>query len=545
MAYKIPAVSAISNQFPEFVKGDYPRFIRFVELYYEFLKNSDLEGIGESFDSIRDVDVTLDKFINSLWKEFGINVPRTNIANDTHFLKHIKDLYSTKGNEESFRILFRHFFNTEIDIIYPQEYIFKTSDGEWIQDVSFLVSVSEGNIYDIVGQQITVSTSLQDVPLQVTRVRALNELYEVFITKTNYNIFSNGDIISFNGVVATIQQTISNVSVVKTGTGFYLGQLFTIPSVTGSDAKIKVTDIDSNGNLKNIGVIDFGSGYSSSFYATITSKTTESIQSEFPTLRDQTLGFVDSGFISQDSYFESNIVNPSYSGVIIREFYNDYSIPDNSVLIEENTAIISINIGSNRKYQGYYKNDKGFLSNEYKLQDSYYQIYSYVISCVESITKYRDIVKTLVHPTGMKLFGKQVLHNELSLISTLEILDRFIQISAQDEGFVTDSSKYTLNKYVLELLTLSETQIKVLSKLVSESFTATDVETISLSKPVSDSLVASEDKTMLLNKYFTDAVYTLGFVYWDTDYILSDYVNPENDAIISYSDFTYNITLNN
>ena len=186
MAYKIPAVSAISNQFPEFVKEDYPRFVRFVELYYNFLKNSNLDGVGESFDSIRDIDITLDKFIDSLWKEFGINVPRTNIANDKHFLKHIKDFYSTKGSEESFRILFRHLFNTEIELSYPKEYIFKSSDGEWVQDVSFLVSVSDGDIYDIVGQQISISTSLQNIPLQVTRVRVLNDLYEVFITKTGY-----------------------------------------------------------------------------------------------------------------------------------------------------------------------------------------------------------------------------------------------------------------------------------------------------------------------------------------------------------------------
>ena len=546
MAYKIPAVSAISNQFPEFVKEDYPRFIRFVELYYEFLKNSDIEAIGESFDSIRDVDITMDKFIDSLWKEFGINVPRTNIANDKHFLKHIKDFYSTKGSEESFRILFRHLFNEEIEIKYPQEYMLRTSDGEWIQDVSFLVSVSEGDIYDMVGQQITISTSLQNIPLQVTRVRALNDLYEVFITKTDYGVISYGDIISFNGCVATIEKTISKVPVIETGTGFYLGQLFNIPSVTGSDAKIKVTSIDSNGNLKNVEVINFGSGYQTSFYATITSKTTESTVSEFPTLRDQTLGFIDSGFISSDTYFENNIVNPTYSGQIISEFYNDYSVPENSIIQDENTAVILIQIGTIRKYQGYYKNDKGFLSNEYKLQDSYYyQIYSYVICCTESINKYKDIVKKLIHPTGTKLFGQQILINEISLISTLEILNRFIQISAQDEEFVTDSNIYVLSKPVLENLFLTEIETFIFGKSVSESLTLSETETLHFNKLVSESLDIVEEKSISLTKYLTDAFSVLGFLYWEADYGTSEYVNSETDAIISYADSTYNITLTN
>ena len=265
-----------------------------------------------------------------------------------------------------------------------------------------------------------------------------------------------------------------------------------------------------DGSLKNVEIINFGTGYENTFYATITSKTTESVVSQFPTIRNQTLGFIDSGFVSMDTYFETDIVNPSYTGQIISEFYNNYSVIDNNIIEDVNTAIIEVSIGSIRKYQGYYKSDKGFPSNQYKLQDSYYyQIYSYVISCVESINTYRDIVKTLIHPTGLKLFGEQVLYNEFSLITTLEILNRFIQVAAQDETFVNDYNKYVL------------------------------------SKPISESLTLSEIETLGFDKYFTDAFSVLGFLYWEADYGSSEYVNPETDAIISYTDSTYNITLTN
>ena len=252
MSYKIPVVSTISNQFPEFIKEDYPRFVRFVELYYEFVKKSELEGVGESFNTIRDIDVTLDKFIDSLWKELGINVPRTNIANDTHFLKHIKDFCSTKGSEESFRILFRHLFNTEIDIKYPKEYMFRTSDGEWVQDISFLVSVSKGNIYDIVGQQVNIHTSLQTIQLNVLNIKKIDGFYEVFIERALYDIISYGDILTFNDVVATLEKTISKIEIVKPGVGFSIGRLFDIKSVLGSGAKIKVTRIGESITVPNI-----------------------------------------------------------------------------------------------------------------------------------------------------------------------------------------------------------------------------------------------------------------------------------------------------
>ena len=539
MAYKIPAVSAISNQFPEFVKEDYPRFIRFVELYYEFVKKSELQGVGESFDSIRDVDVTLDKFIDSLWKEFGINVPKTNVANDIHFLKHIKDFYSTKGSEESFRILFRHLFNTEIEIKYPQEYIFKASDGKWIQDVSFLVSVTNGDIYDIVGQQVTIFTDIQKVSIVITRVRALDGMFEVYTEPFVYTDISYGNTLSFNNVVATIEKTITKVDVDKKGAGFYLGQMFTIPSATGIDAKIKVTKIGTNGSLERIEIINFGTGYQNTFYATITSKLTESVPSEFPTIKDQTLGFVDSGFITMDTYFENNIVNPSYSGQIISEFYNSFYVDTSNVLEDINTAIIQINIGTIRKYQGYYASDNGFLSNQYKLQDSYYyQIYSYVLSCVESINTYRDIVKTLVHPTGMKLFGEQVFTNVIPLVTSLEILNLFLQVSAQDEVLITDNDKplYFLNKNISHYIDVLESKFIEFRKgtIQEEPLIAADVEHLVLDKQVSEILSLTETNSLNFIKPLVEELSEEKFFYWDISFEDSNYTTREIPALISF-----------
>ena len=548
MTYKIPVASTISNQFPEFVKEDYPRFVRFVELYYEYVKNNELEGIGENFTSIRDIDVTLDKFIDSLWKEFGINVPRTNIANDTHFLKHIKEFYSTKGSEESFRILFRHFFNTEIDIHYPQEYIFKSSDGEWVQDISFVVEVMEGDIYDIVGQLVSISTSLQTVPVIITRVKPLQQSYEVFISANSYlySLLNHGDILTFNGVVAKLVKSIKVATVGRTGTGFYLGQLFSIPSVTGTSATIKVTKVDDAGNLLNVTLINYGYGYDHDFYASISSNSlVETSISEFPTIRSKTLGFLDYGFISTNPYWEETFTSPTYCGEILQEFYTDTTSQE-SIITDANTAIIRIQIGTIRKYQGYYKSDKGFLSNSYKLQDSfYYQIYSYVISSVESINTYRDIIKTLVHPTGTKLFGEQKIINYIPLITSLEILNSFIQISAQDSTYVSDEENYLLNKSFSEQLGISSEKSFTIYKQFTDTLSINDTTGIGKLTSAADNMSISDSKEISIGKNFSDTLNVLGYIYWDATYTSSDYVTSEIPAIIEYADATYNILLNN
>lgn len=69
-------------------------------------------------------------------------------------------------------------------------------------------------------------------------------------------------------------------------------------------------------------------------------------------------------------------------------------------------AVATIITGS-YTYPGRYLNDDGHLSAYNFLEDrDYYQTFSYVVKLKQSINKYRQALKTLVHPAGMKLFGE-------------------------------------------------------------------------------------------------------------------------------------------
>ena len=509
MTYKIPVVSTVTHQFPEFVQADYPKFIRFVELYYEFLKNSELEGIGESFDSIRDIDSTLTKFVDSLWIEFGINVPRSSLANDKYFLKHIKDFYSTKGSEESFRILFRHLFGIEIVLKYPKEYILRASDGRWVQDVTFVVNVTEGDIFDMIGEQVYINTSKVSIPVMVERVKTLYDSFEVFVTIANYSVVSVGDIITFNDVSATIIETLYNAKVYKTGKGFFVGQILTLPSSTGRPAKVKVSNVGNNGELLNVEILDFGYDYNITTYISMSSGVgSKSVStgasydntSTFTVpITDNTTGFIESGFVTKAIYWnippDNNIAygNPSYVGDIISSFYSDNTTaPGYNALTDEYAAILQLNIGAIRKYPGYFSSSAGFLSDAYRMQDNfYYQLYSYVVSCSEVFGNYRDIVKKLIHPTGVMLFGEQVFQSELELGANLIDVEYFLQ--------------------------------KTLSDFV----------------PITDSI------SFILGRGLSDSVYVSQYVYWESDYENSGYNSTEEPPIITKVGSIYNITLHN
>lgn len=66
-------------------------------------------------------------------------------------------------------------------------------------------------------------------------------------------------------------------------------------------------------------------------------------------------------------------------------------------------------------YPGRFLNDDGQLSSYNFLEDrDYYQTFSYVIRSTKSIAQYRQIVKNVIHPAGLKLFGEHLYVSEES-----------------------------------------------------------------------------------------------------------------------------------
>ena len=71
-------------------------------------------------------------------------------------------------------------------------------------------------------------------------------------------------------------------------------------------------------------------------------------------------------------------------------------------------------------YPGRYINDDGHLSGYNFLEDEhYYQPFSYVVKVRESIESYRKILKEIIHPAGMKLFGEYTLVDDSTVQTTM------------------------------------------------------------------------------------------------------------------------------
>lgn len=450
--------SLVPSQLPEFIREDYQTFVAFLEAYYQFLERD----VIVDFNSIGDIDKTLDSFIVYFKNELALNFPSLNV-DDRFLLPKIKELYTAKGSEASYRLLFRLLYGKEIQIDYPSTQMLRVSDGKWVQDTSIFVNITVGTPDSVVGQIIKISTYDKTIRVFIDSYKTTSNpnVYELFITGGWTGIFGVGSAVSFNTTFAgSIFATTKTVSITQSGKNFSVGQVYALGG-TGTGSSIVILKVDNNGGILLAKLISFGIGYTNNFTTSILSSSSALIAQNYFTINaggtspiTQTVKISDSitqlsdyGVINSYNYTTSDTilyVEPSYAGTIISSFNNvtSYALPN-----QLDYAIVSIEIGSFAKYPGYYKNDDGFLDSTQYIQDSkFYQAFSYVIKIDEKFESYKSVVRNLLHPSGTSLFGEYQIIKVSDLSSTAQTSAGSL-LTLRGINLVTSSGKILGTKY--------------------------------------------------------------------------------------------------
>jgi hypothetical protein len=486
--------SLVASQLPEFVREDNQTFVSFLEAYYEYLQNQD----GNDLKTLGDIDNTLDSFIKHFKNELAANLPTT-VVSERFLLQHIKEHYLAKGSEESFKLLFRLLFNKDVTVEYPSKQMLRASDGKWNQDVSIICKILTGHPDDIVGKLIDVITPnkiirvlidrRQYVEVEVERVVEIApDVYEFYIDRRFFGNISIGDRLRYQTetiyFTAEILATTSKLQVLEPGTGFKVGQLYPIRNGAGYGSIMKVTKASSEGGIISAEFIKFGVGYTTDFTSTIyadlgqsstgTGGTSLQVIGGNISINETTDGFTESGTINRADY-SLTAIDGTYAGEVLREFGNQ------EVSFESpfDPAVIKVSLGPLGKYPGYYINNDGFLDDAIFIQDSrYYQAFSYVLKIDERLDTYKSIVKALVHPAGMAVFGEYDIRNEFDIGLELESMIKILAVTEQDEQFITDTiSEIFLTKGFEDSVSLPNDFIstKGINKPLEDSTSYSDV----------------------------------------------------------------------
>jgi hypothetical protein len=123
----------VQNQFPQFYQEEGENFILFMKAYYEWMEETG-NPIRESRELLeyREIDNTLEKFLEYFQKKYLYGIPFNVIVNKRFLLKHILDVYRSKGTIQCYKLLFKLIYNEDADIYLPGRDVLRVSDGIWI-----------------------------------------------------------------------------------------------------------------------------------------------------------------------------------------------------------------------------------------------------------------------------------------------------------------------------------------------------------------------------------------------------------------------------
>jgi len=229
----------VNRQVPEFVRDEYPVFVNFLEAYYQFLEGTANTGTSantlvttaKTLRDIRDIDASLDAFQTNFYNTYASLIPLDVQADKALLFKHLVPLYKTKGNDASFKLLFRLIFGVDIDVILPQNNVLKSSSSKWQVDNKLRINQDIASVYtgdgitktftlaQIVGSSdisVFVSGVLQTTSFFINKeyrqlnfktAPANNSIIRVVYNNFNTNLLNNRKVIGIkSGASAIIEQ---------------------------------------------------------------------------------------------------------------------------------------------------------------------------------------------------------------------------------------------------------------------------------------------------------------------------------------------------
>lgn len=194
----------ISNNFqyqiPEYIREENPKFVTFLQKYYEWLEtNGNIYNELNKLSSITDIDSTDATYLDRIKEDLIPYFPQEILLDKAKFLKIVSSFYKSKGTQDSIKFLFRLLYNENIDLYYPKEQILKLSDGKWTLPLALRVTPNDVNILNIEQTVITGQTSKSTAIVEkaVESVdRQLGIRYvELYVSNVS-KLFETGEIIT-------------------------------------------------------------------------------------------------------------------------------------------------------------------------------------------------------------------------------------------------------------------------------------------------------------------------------------------------------------
>lgn len=513
----------VSDQLPDFIQQDYVTFQAFLQAYYEFIEqDQQSQELIQNALSYNNVDTTINSFVEYFLKQYCSNIPPTVLADKRLLVKRVQDLYRNIGNSKGFSLLFRILFNKEANLFYPHTQVLKTSDGKWIQDTYVYIKTIYGNPSNLVNNTATISAPDSSTNYNIyfkekndvlvksgSSLVTSSDTFKYIIDNRRNPPINIGDIVVRDNFYGEVVATPVFGKVTNEGQGFKVGDVFIVEDVLGYGLKFKVTKVGSNGQLKNIQILDYGINYLDNFYVYVSTQTSSALSpysysGGTLTLSDRTSGFVDEGYINTHDYTDGDYSDITYSGLIRAVFQNDSSSLTGDTDFD---AVIFFTLGGKAVSPGYYETNFGFLSDEIYLQDDKVYIpFSYVINVEERLQDYKKAVLDILHPAGTNIIGNLTLTNNLDISTTLSTDVKTLNQNYQDTVSTLSAMVISFTKFLDDNVILSDTLNKNITKPLVDDVSTSDLISKTSTKILSDNLALTDTASLTANKNIEELI---------------------------------------
>lgn len=436
--------NTIDSQLPRHVVQDYPLFVEFLKAYYEWMgeKGQPYYGLENHLDWMNFKD-SMDDYISFLREEYLFNLPANTAGGLELFLRNSKQFHLTIGTEQSFKFIFKILFGEsagDVELYFPRKDILKVSDSSWTAAQSVMLITDSGNssdfLYRVIKQTREVFPGVfryayAIVQRVINRYAGRYKVTELYLRDIQGE-FELGYPVTVENRSEWILPTGNIIDITSPGSQYYLDDkvTFTGPSFFTKDVKASVinkvdtqvsgvfTEVELGVTIDGVVVTDFK--YDGRYITHSTIIPGSSVKIDFPIFR----GYLAIGDIGPLGEIEEVKIYDTPIGVT-----DEHQITVTSSAGSGFAGVIKPTLL--KEIPGYFVDDKGQLDSTKVIQDSnYYQEFSYVIRSSLDIDKYKDIVLKLLHPAGMKMFGK---------VDILEIIKLFI-LNIYEEVYISDRS---------------------------------------------------------------------------------------------------------
>ena len=229
-------------------------------------------------------DNTIYDFLDQLRNSFMNTIPSTLATgvSKRNLVKNIRELYTAKGTSEGHKIFMRLFLGETPEIIYPNQYMMRNSDGNWGQEITIRVAPFIGVTGDEAVNQIITGQTSGATAIVVNSFGFQQGTTSVteFVLQDVVGTFSDGEIVTATSTTRDVEIKFTVTSILSTGTIVNDGILHssgedvTVENVGNGFASVIVDTINS-GSVSGVEVDSGGTLYEVGDVVTFTAQSTD------------------------------------------------------------------------------------------------------------------------------------------------------------------------------------------------------------------------------------------------------------------------------